>query len=432
MNTKHTKALEFDRKHLWHPYTSLTNPLPCYVVERACGVMLELEDGRQLVDGMSSWWSAIHGYNHPNLNQALHEQSDRMSHVMFGGITHRSAIELGRRLVAMTPPSLEAVFLADSGSVSVEVAIKMALQYQVSRNLIGKNQLLTIRGGYHGDTFAAMAVCDPVNGMHGLFAGVLPRHIFAEPPSIAPDQPWDDADIADFRAKIRRHHAQLAAVILEPIVQGAGGMHFYHPNYLREVRKLCDDYDVLLICDEIATGFGRTGALFACDHAQVTPDIMCVGKALTGGYLTLAATLTTRSVADVIGQGPGGGALMHGPTFMGNPLACAVACASLDIIATHQWQAQVAAINQQLNDELERCRDLVSVRDVRVFGAIGVLEMHVPLDIAKAQAFLVEQGVWIRPFGRLLYIMPPYIIQQAQLSLLTEAMYLLAAKLATD
>lgn len=422
--------LAFDARHLWHPYTSLTNPLPCYAVNRADGVHLQLDDGRTLVDGMSSWWAAIHGYNHPLLNQALLEQSSKVSHVMFGGITHKSAIELARRLVAMTPDNLDAVFLADSGSVSVEVAIKMALQYQVSRQQAHKNKLLTIRGGYHGDTFAAMSVCDPVNGMHGLFQGVLPQHIFAEPPQLSPNDEWQESDIASFASLIHDHHQQLAAVILEPIVQGAGGMRFYHPQYLKRVRQLCDEYDVLLICDEIATGFGRTGRLFACEHADIQPDIMCLGKALTGGYMTLAATVASREIADTIGGGPGGGALMHGPTFMGNPLACAVACASLDIVASGAWQAQVQAIEAQLVQELRPCANLPGVKDVRVFGAIGVIELAEPLDVAKAQQLLVAQGVWIRPFGRLLYVMPPYIIEASDLTRLTTAMRSLCQRLA--
>lgn len=423
--------LAFDQKHLWHPYTSLLDPLPCYAVERADGVTLTLNGGEQLIDGMSSWWAAVHGYNHPALNQALHQQSAQVSHVMFGGITHKPAIELARRLVAMTPSSLDAVFLADSGSVSVEVAIKMALQYQVSRNQTAKNKLLTIRGGYHGDTFAAMSVCDPVNGMHGLFQGVLPEHIFAAAPTLTPDDDWDPADIEDFAARIKSQHNEIAAVILEPVVQGAGGMRFYHPQYLREVRQLCDDYDVLLIADEIATGFGRTGKLFACDHADIIPDILCLGKALSGGYMTLAATIASREVANTIGRGPGGGSLMHGPTFMGNPLACAVACASLDIIQSGAWKEQVKAIGQQLHDELSPCIDCAGVADVRVFGAIGVIEMKAPLNVAKTQALLVRHGVWIRPFGRLLYIMPPYIIQPDELSRLTAAMHLVCTEAAS-
>ncbi|MGX5914120.1 adenosylmethionine--8-amino-7-oxononanoate transaminase [Aliidiomarina sp. Khilg15.8] len=414
--------LAFDQKHLWHPYTSLLNPLPCYAVERADGVTLTLNSGEQLIDGMSSWWAAVHGYNHPALNDALQQQSAKVSHVMFGGITHKPAIELARRLVAMTAQSLDAVFLADSGSVSVEVAIKMALQYQVSRNQSAKNKLLTIRNGYHGDTFAAMSVCDPVNGMHGLFKGVLPEHIFATAPTLTPDDAWDPADIADFAQRIKTQHKEIAAVILEPVVQGAGGMRFYHPQYLREVRRLCDEYDVLLIADEIATGFGRTGKLFACEHADIVPDILCVGKALSGGYMTLAATIASREVANTIGRGPGGGSLMHGPTFMGNPLACAVACASLDIIQSGDWQHQVKAIEKQLHDELSLCADEAGVADVRVFGAIGVIEMKAPLDVARTQALLVELGVWIRPFGRLLYIMPPYIMQPHELAKLTSAM----------
>lgn len=424
-NAPHTPItdadLAFDQAHIWHPYTSLTNPLPTYPVQSAQGVTLRLSNGTELVDGMASWWSAIHGYNHPDLNAAAHQQIDQVAHVMFGGITHAPAIELCKRLVALTPEPLQAVFLADSGSIAVEVAIKMAMQYQVSRNKARKNRLLTIRSGYHGDTFAAMSVCDPVNGMHELFRGVLPQHLFAPAPQIKPTETWHNSDIAPLKSLFAEHHQEIAALILEPIVQGAGGMRFYHPEYLRQARQLCDEYDVLLIADEIATGFGRTGTLFACEHANIVADILCVGKALTGGYLTLAATITTRAVATTIGNGPGGGNLMHGPTFMGNPLACAVACASLDIIATGNWRQQVTAIEQQLRQELAACNALASVVDVRVFGAIGVVEMHQPIDVGVAQRLFVERGVWIRPFGRLLYIMPPYIINPAQLSQLTDA-----------
>lgn len=417
----HSSDLAFDQRHIWHPYTSLTSPLPTYAVVSADGVYLNLHSGEKLIDGMSSWWSTIHGYNHPELNAAAHRQIDTMAHVMFGGITHTPAVELCKRLVKLTPEPLDAVFLADSGSIAVEVAIKMALQFQVSRGKTNKNKLVTIRQGYHGDTFAAMSVCDPVNGMHELFTGVLPQHVFAPAPQIKPDEEWFETDISALAKIISEQHENLAALILEPIVQGAGGMRFYHPEYLRQARKLCDKYDLLLIADEIATGFGRTGKLFACEHADICPDILCVGKALTGGYMTLAATLTTRHVADTIGGGPGGGNLMHGPTFMGNPLACSVACASLDIIAKGDWHQQVAEISAQLKAELEPCRTSVHVADVRVFGAIGVIEMQKPINVAAAQKQFVAAGVWIRPFGKLLYIMPPYIIEPLQLAKLTKA-----------
>lgn len=414
--------LAFDQAHIWHPYTSLTQPLPTYPVARADGVYLELQDGQRLIDGMASWWSAIHGYNHPQLNAAAHAQIDTMAHVMFGGLTHAPAVHLCQRLLALAPNHFDAVFLADSGSIAVEVAIKMALQYQVSRQKPQKQRLVTIRQGYHGDTFAAMSVCDPVNGMHELFQGILPQHLFAPAPQISPEQPWCASDIAPLRQLMEQNHQHLAALILEPLVQGAGGMRFYHPEYLRQARALCDEFDVLLIADEIATGFGRTGTLFACQQADVAADIMCVGKALSGGYVTLAATLTTATVAHTIGQGPGGGNLMHGPTFMANPLACAIACASLDIIATGAWQPQVTAIAAQLAKELAPCRQFASVAAVRTFGAIGVVEMVQPIDVAAAQRLFVQRGVWIRPFGRLLYIMPPYIITAEQLGQLTSTM----------
>ena len=411
--------LDFDRQHIWHPYTSMRDPLPCYPVVAAQGCQLQLADGRELVDGMSSWWAAIHGYNHPRLNQALQQQMAQMSHVMFGGITHPAAVALCRQLVAMTPEALECVFLADSGSIAVEVAMKMALQYWLGRGE-RRQTFLTLKRGYHGDTFAAMAVCDPENSMHSLWRGYLPEHLFAAAPQCGFTDTWDDADFSDFARLAEQHHRDIAAVILEPIVQGAGGMRFYHPRYLQQVRALCDRYGLLLIADEIATGFGRSGKLFACEHAGVTPDILCLGKALTGGMMTLAATLTTREVADTISRSAAG-CFMHGPTFMGNPLACAVAAESLAMVAEGEWQTQVAAIELQLQRELLPLQLHPAVAQARVLGAIGVIETHQPVNMAALQQFFVERGVWIRPFGRLIYLMPPYLISAQALSQLTRA-----------
>lgn len=413
--------LEYDRKNIWHPYTSLIQPLPVYGVESARGVRIKLNDGRELIDGMSSWWCAVHGYNHPVLNDALKSQTDKMAHVMFGGLTHEPAVKLARRLTTLTPDGLEKVFFSDSGSVSVEVALKMAIQYWQARGKRTRAKFVSLEKGYHGDTFGAMSVCDPVNGMHTLFSGFLTPNFFVPSPECGYNEPCSPDHLQQIRWMLDEHENEIAAFILEPIVQGAGGMRIYSPDFLREIRKICNEYEVLLIADEIATGFGRTGKFFACEHAGIVPDIMCLGKALTGGYMTLAATLCTEEVAGTVCSGSPG-VFMHGPTFMGNPLACSVALASIDLLTGQDWKDRVVCIENQLNRELRPCLEFENVRDVRVLGAIGVIELDRNVDVARAQSLFVEKGVWIRPFRNLIYIMPPYIIEPDDLGQLTSAM----------
>lgn len=420
--TPATSLLNDDKKHVWHPYSSTHSEIPVFAVRSASGCQLTLEDSTQLVDGMASWWCAIHGYNVPELNQALSKQLDSMAHVMFGGLTHRPAVELCKKLVAITPEKLDTVFLSDSGSVSVEIAMKMAVQYWQAGGQSGKQKFISLRGGYHGDTLGAMSVCDPVTGMHTLFSEMLAKNFFAPSPAPAFGESCPPEQLAELKTILESHHDSIAALILEPVVQGAGGMKFYSADYLRQAKKLCERYDVLLIADEIATGFGRSGKLFACEHAGISPDIMCVGKSLTGGYMTLAATLCSRQISDTISDNPPH-TFMHGPTFMGNPLACSVALESIRLLLASNWQQDVQRIERQLKASLEACKQFDDVAEVRVLGAIGVVELKQAVNMSNIQQAFVDEGVWLRPFGKLIYLMPPYIIEEGELNVLCRAIF---------
>jgi len=422
MNSALSSLLDDDNQYVWHPYSSTHSDIPVFVVKSASGVHIRLEDGRQLIDGMSSWWCAIHGYNVHELNNAIKQQLDNMAHVMFGGLSHEPAIKLCKKLVEITPEQLETVFLADSGSVSVEIAMKMAVQYWQARQQSNKQKFISLRNGYHGDTIGAMSVCDPVTGMHTLFTDMLAKNFFVASPECSFGEPCNAEQLHDLKTILEQHHETIAALILEPVVQGAGGMKFYSADYLKQAKALCEKYNVLLIADEIATGFGRSGKLFACQHANISPDIMCVGKSLTAGYMTLAATLCTKEISDTISDNPPH-VFMHGPTFMANPLACAVALESIRLLQKSNWQIKVQAIEQLLIKGLEPCKQFDDVQDVRVLGAIGVVELKNAVNMPKIQQAFVDAGVWIRPFAKLIYLMPPYIIKEHELNTLTNVIF---------
>ncbi|MGP9688842.1 adenosylmethionine--8-amino-7-oxononanoate transaminase [Psychrobacter sp. AOP22-C1-C5] len=412
---------DFDQQHLWHPYASLPPTYPNIVVDHADGIYIVTQDGTRLIDGMSSWWASVHGYNHPQLNAAIVAQLNKMAHVMFGGLTHQPAIDLGKKLLSIVPAGLDAIFYADSGSIAVEVALKMALQYQIAANCPSKQQFASTHSGYYGDTWHAMSVCDPVNGMHSLYGKQLPMQHFVFAPPLGFERPLTGEDCAALSQFFVEYGSQLAGFIIEPIIQGAGGMRFYSPEYLQLLRQLCDEHEVLLIADEIATGFGRSGKLFACEHADISPDIMTIGKALTGGYMTFAATLCTRKIADTIHHSDYP-ALMHGPTFMGNPLACAVACASIDLILSYDIEARTANMQAIMTEQLASTATLTGVKDVRCLGAVAVIELHKAVDMPLFQSLLIDNGIWVRPFGKLVYIMPPYVITDDELIHLCQAL----------